>query len=172
MRKSFVGKLTIQSISSASTRFLRMSSSPEALEVSEPFYKYKTGNTFWTQVIQEMLNPRKVCISCRRCTIFPSTIILPEYPVLQNTLQNGGEKEAGKVGAEFPPDPLSAPTAFWSRSLDEKCLNDSANIGPLKQKNFLFSLKDRCAKKLKNVEIIFLSYSAIMDVGWNRWNRI
>ena len=29
--------------------------------------------------------------------------------VLRNTPKNGGEKEAGKGGAEFPPDPPSAP---------------------------------------------------------------
>ena len=38
--------------------------------------------------------------------------------ILQNTPQNGGEKEAAKIGAEFPPDPLSAPIAFRSRSLE------------------------------------------------------
>ena len=30
---------------------------------------------------------------------------------MRNIPQNGGEKEAGKGGAEFPPDPPSAPPA-------------------------------------------------------------
>ena len=36
---------------------------------------------------------------------------------LRNTPKNGGEKEAGKGGAEFPPpDPPSAPSALRSRA--------------------------------------------------------
>jgi len=58
--------------------------------------------------------------------------------VLQNTPQNNGEKEAGKVGAEFPPDPLSAPAAFRSRSLEKNWRDDlSSHYGgwmePLEQ---------------------------------------
>ena len=48
----------------------------------------------------------------------------PSYLVLQNTSESIGEKEAGKVGAEFPPDPLSAPAAFWGRFLEENRRND------------------------------------------------
>jgi len=44
--------------------------------------------------------------------------------VLQNTSQNNDEKEAGKVGAEFPPDPLSAPAVFKSRSLGKNRRDD------------------------------------------------
>jgi len=36
---------------------------------------------------------------------------------LQITSESINEKEAGKAGAEFPPDPLSAPAVFWVRSL-------------------------------------------------------
>ena len=39
--------------------------------------------------------------------------------VLKNTSESINEKDAGKAGAEFPPDPLSAPAAFWIRSLEE-----------------------------------------------------
>ena len=39
--------------------------------------------------------------------------------VLQNTSESIGEEEAGKIGAESPPDPLSAPIAFRSRSLEK-----------------------------------------------------
>ena len=59
------------------------------------------------------------------------------------------QKRSGKRRGRIPPDPLSAPTAFRSRSLDKKCLNDSANIGPLKQKNFLFPLKEKVRKTIK-----------------------
>jgi len=34
------------------------------------------------------------------------------------------KKEAGKGGAEFPPDPLSAPAAFRSRSLEKNRRDD------------------------------------------------
>ena len=44
--------------------------------------------------------------------------------VLQNTSENIDEKEAGKVGAEFPPDPLSAPIAFRSSSLKKNWRDD------------------------------------------------
>ena len=44
--------------------------------------------------------------------------------VLQNTSENIGEKEAGKAGAEFPPDPLSAPAAFRSRFLGKNRRDD------------------------------------------------
>jgi len=44
--------------------------------------------------------------------------------VLQNTSENIGEKEAGKIGAEFPPDPLSAPPSFRSRSLGKSWRDD------------------------------------------------
>ena len=37
---------------------------------------------------------------------------------------DSGEKELGKGGAEFPPDPLSAPAAFWIRSLEENRRDD------------------------------------------------
>ena len=39
---------------------------------------------------------------------------------LQNISENIGEKEAGKAGAEFPPDPPSAPAAFRIRSFGSK----------------------------------------------------
>ena len=44
--------------------------------------------------------------------------------VLQNTSESIGEKEAGKGGAEFPPDPPSAPAAFRSRSLGKNRKDD------------------------------------------------
>ena len=44
--------------------------------------------------------------------------------VLQNTSENISKKEAGKGGAEFPPDPLSAPFAFRSRSLEKNRRDD------------------------------------------------
>jgi hypothetical protein len=44
--------------------------------------------------------------------------------VLRNTFENIGEKEAGKAGAEFPPDPLSAPAVFKSRSLGKNRRDD------------------------------------------------
>jgi len=44
--------------------------------------------------------------------------------VLQNTSENIDEKEAGKVGAEFPPDPLSAPIVFRSSSLEKNQRDD------------------------------------------------
>ncbi len=43
---------------------------------------------------------------------------------LQNTPQNNGEKEAGKAGVEFPPDPFSAPAAFRSRPLEKNWRDD------------------------------------------------
>jgi len=46
------------------------------------------------------------------------------FIVLQNTSENIDEKETGKVGAEFHPDPLSAPAAFWSRSLEKNWRED------------------------------------------------
>jgi len=55
----------------------------------------------------------------------------------------------GKGGAEFPPDPLSAPAAFRSRSLDGKCLCYSANSRLSKLKNFLFPLKEKVRKTIK-----------------------
>jgi len=64
-------------------------------------------------------------------------------------LKNGGEKETGKAGAEFPPDLLSAPFAFRSRSLDGKCLRCSTNSRLSEQKNYLFSLKERARKIIK-----------------------
>jgi len=49
------------------------------------------------------------------------------YFVLRNTPKNGGEKEAGKGGAEFPPpDHLSALPALRSRAWDGKRLRHSA----------------------------------------------
>ena len=47
--------------------------------------------------------------------------------ILQNTSESIGEKEARKVGAEFPPDTLSAPIAFRSRSLEENWRDDLSN---------------------------------------------
>jgi hypothetical protein len=44
--------------------------------------------------------------------------------VLQNISESIGEKETGKIGAEFPPDPLSAPAVFWIRSLEENRRDD------------------------------------------------
>ncbi len=44
--------------------------------------------------------------------------------VLQNISESIDEKEAGKDGAEFPPDPLSAPIVFWSSSLEENRRDD------------------------------------------------
>ncbi len=44
--------------------------------------------------------------------------------VLRNTFENIDGKEAGKDGAEFPPDPLSAPIAFWSWSLEKNWRDD------------------------------------------------
>jgi hypothetical protein len=44
-----------------------------------------------------------------------------------NTSESIGEKEAEKSGAEFPPDPLSAPIAFRSRSLEENWRDDLSN---------------------------------------------
>jgi hypothetical protein len=44
--------------------------------------------------------------------------------VLQDTSESIDEKEVGKDGAEFPPDPLSAPAAFWIRSLEENRRDD------------------------------------------------
>lgn len=38
--------------------------------------------------------------------------------VLKNISEIISEKEAGKGGAEFPPDPPSAPAVFWSRPLE------------------------------------------------------
>ena len=38
--------------------------------------------------------------------------------------QSSGEKETGKAGAEFPPDPLSTPASFRSRSLEENRRDD------------------------------------------------
>ena len=43
---------------------------------------------------------------------------------LQDTSESINEKEAGKAGAEFPPDPLSAPAAFRNRPLGENRRND------------------------------------------------
>ena len=44
--------------------------------------------------------------------------------VLQNISESINEKEAGKGGAEFPPDPPSAPAVFRSRSLEENRRDD------------------------------------------------
>ncbi|MBU4483294.1 MAG: hypothetical protein KKG62_04245, partial [Actinobacteria bacterium] len=44
--------------------------------------------------------------------------------VLRNISENIGEKETGKGGAEFPPDPLSAPASFRSRPLEKNRRND------------------------------------------------
>ena len=44
--------------------------------------------------------------------------------ILQNTSESIGEKEAGKIGAEFPPDPLSAPAVFWSWSFEKNWRSD------------------------------------------------
>ena len=41
------------------------------------------------------------------------------YLVLRNISENIGEKEAGKGGVESPPDPPSAPIAFWIRSFEK-----------------------------------------------------
>lgn len=48
----------------------------------------------------------------------------PSYLVLQNTSENIDEKETGKGGAEFPPDPPSAPAAFWSWSFEKNWRGD------------------------------------------------
>ena len=56
------------------------------------------------------------------------------------TPQNGGEKEAGKGGAEFPPDPPSAPPALRSRAWGGKRLR-SLGIKTSKQNNFQFLLR-------------------------------
>jgi hypothetical protein len=48
------------------------------------------------------------------------TLFQVSHFALQNTPQNGSKKEAGTAGTEFPPDSLSAPAAFWSRSLGKK----------------------------------------------------
>jgi len=69
--------------------------------------------------------------------------------VLHNMSQNGGKKETGKAGAEFPPDLLSAPTSFRSRSFDGKFLRDSTDSRLSKQKNYLFPLKERARKIIK-----------------------
>jgi|GEM_PF-3545496 len=61
---------------------------------------------------------------------------------LQNTSESIGEKEAGKIGAEFPPDPHSAPIAFRSRSLE------------------------------KTGEMIFLFCQVVIVAGRNHWDRI
>ena len=55
----------------------------------------------------------------------------PSYLVLQNTSESIGEKEAEKSGAEFPPDPLSAPIAFRSRSLEVNWRDDPSVLGSL-----------------------------------------
>jgi hypothetical protein len=44
--------------------------------------------------------------------------------VLQNISENIGEKEVGKIGAEFPPDPPSTPAVFRSRSLEKNWRED------------------------------------------------
>ena len=44
--------------------------------------------------------------------------------VLRNTFENIGEKDAGKSGAEFPPDPLSAPSVFRSWSFEKNWRGD------------------------------------------------
>lgn len=49
--------------------------------------------------------------------------------VLQNISESIGEKGVGKAGADFPPDPLSAPIAFRSRSL-EKNRRDDLSVLP------------------------------------------
>ena len=43
---------------------------------------------------------------------------------LQNTSESINVKEAGKGGAEFPPDPPSAPAAFWSWSFEKNRRDD------------------------------------------------
>lgn len=43
---------------------------------------------------------------------------------LQNTSESINVKEAGKGGAEFPPDPPSAPAAFWSWSFEKNWRGD------------------------------------------------
>ena len=48
-----------------------------------------------------------------------TTSFYEPHLVLQNTSESIGEKEAGKVGAESPPDPPSAPIAFWIRSFEK-----------------------------------------------------
>ena len=48
----------------------------------------------------------------------------PSYLVLQNTSENIDEKEAGKAGAEFPPDPPSVPAVFWSWSFEKNRRGD------------------------------------------------
>ena len=58
----------------------------------------------------------------------------------RNTPQNGGEKEAGKGGAEFPPDPPSAPPALRSRAWGGKRPR-SLGIKTSKQNNFQFLLR-------------------------------
>jgi hypothetical protein len=55
--------------------------------------------------------------------------------VLQNTSKSIGEEEAGKIGAEFPPDSLSAPASFRSRPLYEQIvLKAIKNIRKRKEK--------------------------------------
>lgn len=43
---------------------------------------------------------------------------------LQNTSESINVKEAGKAGPEFPPDPPSAPAAFWSWSFKKNWRGD------------------------------------------------
>ncbi len=86
--------------------------------------------------------------------------------VLRNTSKNGGEKEAEKGGAEFLPDPPSAPPALRSRAWGGKRLRHSAISRISKQKNFLFLLKEKRAReKIKKCRE---NFSVLLSrfVGW------
>ena len=84
------------------------------------------------------------------------------------TPQNGGEKEAGKGGAEFPPNPPSAPPALRSRAWGGKRLR-CLGIKTSKQNNFQFLLRKiwrAGVKKLKeNCFALLAEYRRVETLG-------
>ncbi len=80
-------------------------------------------------------------VMCAYKEVTNITFFQVSHFVLRNILQDNGEKETGKGGAEFPPDSLS-PRLYFGAGLWEK-----------------------------TGEMILLFYSANMDAGWNYWGR-
>ena len=78
-RKSFAGRLTMQSTRRASINPLRISPSPDVLEVSAPLASTKTGLPVRAKMIKEVLYPGIVGISHRRGAILPPAVFPEQF---------------------------------------------------------------------------------------------
>ena len=99
------------------------------------------------EYIFSLIFTREFGVVCAREGGANTTPFQVAHFALRNTPKNSGEKEAGKGGAEFPPDSPSAPPALRSRAWGGKRLRHSVISRISKQKNFLFLLKEKRARE-------------------------